>query len=162
MTQREPLHRRTDLRKSFVGFFVGGVHYAVGIGLVREIVNPLAVTPMAHAPPDVAGVADHRGDVVVVLDLRSRFRCPIERTRQSRWILVADGARSVALAVDGVTDVFAVALGDLKPAPDVGGNAEARAILGVVPHPRGLTFVLDVERLLAIAVDAEELPEPPR
>jgi len=65
--------QRHDPSKSLVGFFVGNVHYAVPIGRVREISNPLEMVPLPHAPHAVIGVADYRGEVVPVVDLRMRF-----------------------------------------------------------------------------------------
>src|ERR1700760_1011361 len=98
---------RTDSHKNLVGFVVGEVHYAIDISRVREIVNPLEITHLPHMPYEVAGVADHRGDVVPVIDLRARFGLPaIEPTRQTKWILVDIGDRTLGLMVDGVTEVF--------------------------------------------------------
>ncbi|HJL32604.1 MAG TPA: chemotaxis protein CheW, partial [Polyangiaceae bacterium LLY-WYZ-15_(1-7)] len=68
--------QRSDRSKNLVGFQVGDVRYAVDILRVREIINPLPLVELPHAPPSVLGVADHRGEVVPVLDLRRRFGLP--------------------------------------------------------------------------------------
>jgi purine-binding chemotaxis protein CheW len=68
--KRAPKHRhRHDPSKSLVGFVVGDVHYAVPIARVREIANALEIVPLPHAPREVVGVADYRGEVVPVIDL---------------------------------------------------------------------------------------------
>ena len=64
---------RHDPTKTMVGFVVGDVQYAVPIGQVREISNPLAVVELPRAPASVVGVAYYRGEVVPVVDLRGRF-----------------------------------------------------------------------------------------
>ena len=64
---------RHDPSKDLVGFLVGDVMYAVRIVVVREILNPLPVVALPRAPGTVRGVADYRGDVVPVIDLRDRF-----------------------------------------------------------------------------------------
>jgi purine-binding chemotaxis protein CheW len=142
---------RSDPRKNLVGLLLGGVHYAVDIARVREIVNPLDVTPLPHTPLEVAGVADHRGTVVPVIDLRVRFGLePQEGGRSTKWILLnAGGDRSVGIIVDAVTEVFGTGEG-IRPTPDVGGNRERRGILGVVNHNGKLTFVLDISRFVEI------------
>ena len=48
---------RTDRTKNLVGFVVGEVRYAVDILRVREIINPLPVVALPHAPPAIVGVA---------------------------------------------------------------------------------------------------------
>ena len=68
---------RPDPNKSLVGFVVGDVAYAVPIAQVQEIVAPLGLTELPHAPAAVAGVADHRGQVIPIVDLRARFKLPV-------------------------------------------------------------------------------------
>jgi purine-binding chemotaxis protein CheW len=137
--------QRPDLQKSLVGFVVGDVVYAVGISSVREIVNPVPLTELPHAPPAVAGVMDHRGEVVPVVDLRARFGLPPNvDARRSKWILVDVGGRTVGLAVDRVTDVFGTAGSDIKPAPTLGRGDDERGIVGVTKHDGALVFVLDI------------------
>lgn len=142
-----PLHRqRTDRQRGFVGFVVGDVSYAVPIGNVREIVNPSPLTELPHAPPSVAGVLDHRGEVVPIVDLRARFGLsPSAASRRTKWILIEVEGRSVGLTVDRVTGVFGVS-GELRPPPVLGPGDEARGVVGVAPLSGGLVFVLDVGR----------------
>jgi purine-binding chemotaxis protein CheW len=142
---------RSDPRKNLVGFLLGGVQYAVDIARVREIVNPLDVTALPHTPLEVAGVADHRGEVVPVIDLRVRFGLePSPGGRTTKWILLnAGGEHSVGIIVDAVTEVFG-AIEGIRPTPEVGGNRELRGIAGVVTHNGKLTFVLDISRFVEI------------
>jgi purine-binding chemotaxis protein CheW len=143
---------RPDPQKNLVGFIVGGVRYAIDIGRVREIVNPLEVTPMPHTPPEIAGVADHRGEVIPIIDLRVRFGLPpVEMTRSTKWILISVGEHTLGLVVDGVTEVFGTGGEDLRPTPNVGGRKEVRGIAGVTSHAGALTFVLDTLRFMEMA-----------
>jgi len=139
---------RPDPQKSLVGFVVGAVHYAVPIDHVREIVNPLPLTELPHAPPTIAGVADHRGEIVPVVELRVRFGLPtLSDPRRAKWILIDVTGRGVALSVDRVTEVFGTTGADLKPAPALGSGDDLRGIAGVVSREDGLTFILDVGEL---------------
>jgi purine-binding chemotaxis protein CheW len=169
---------RHDPSKNLVGFVVGHVEYAVPIARVREIANPLTIVALPHAPRSVVGVADYRGEVVTVVDLRVRFGLPsAQTTRKTKWIVVdvgpqaerlegsmvaASGARAqeagagpsgrlVALIVDAVTDVFGTGGAGLRPAPDLGGGDESRGIAGVTNHANTLVFVLDTSRLRHLA-----------
>ncbi len=138
---------RPDPQKSLVGFSVGDVSYAVPIGEVREIVNPLVLTELPHAPAAVVGVADHRGDVIPVVDLRLRFGLkPLPDRQRSKWILVEVDERLIGLIVDRVLDVFGTSGAEIRPPPALGGGEEVRGIIGVTTHNDVLTFVLDVSR----------------
>lgn len=144
--------RNRASQKDLVGFVVGEVHYAVDIGRVQLIVSPTEITPLPHTPKDVAGVADHRGEVVPLIDLRVRFGLAPEASgRNTRWILLnTTTGRTVGLIVDAVTEVFGRGDG-VRPTPDVGGNRDLRGITGVVNNGTRLTFVLDATRFFELA-----------
>jgi purine-binding chemotaxis protein CheW len=139
-------HRyRHDPSKTLVGFSVGEVQYAVPIGRVKEIANPISIVPLPHAPPAIVGVADYRGEVVPVVDLRIRFGLPPSGvTRRTKWIVVLVAGRLVALVVDSVTEVFGTAETGLRPPPHVAGD-DIRGIEGVTTHEGQLVFVLGTE-----------------
>jgi purine-binding chemotaxis protein CheW len=142
---------RPDPNKSLVGFIVGDVSYAVPITSVKEIVNPATLTTLPHLPSAVAGVADHRGDVIVVVDLRARFGLGVLQDQsRSRWVLVKVGGRSVGLIVDQVTEVFGTGGEQVRAAPALGTGDDMRGITGVISHGGSLTFVLDVSRFEAL------------
>lgn len=168
------MHRqRHDPSKDFVGFVVGDVEYAVRIHGVREIANPLPVVGLPHAPRDVVGVADFRGELVPVVDLRSRFQLvSTEITRRTKWIVVdLQGSalpsktsdprkgRLLALVVDMVTEVFGAGGVDVRPAPTLGSGEVERGILGVTSRAGNLVFVLDLGRLRELT-DVVVLPSP--
>ncbi len=168
---------RHDPSKSLVGFVVGEVEYAAAIAYVKEIANPLLVVPLPHAPRSVVGVADYRGEVVSVVDLRSRFGLPSAvATRKTKWIVVDVGdrptdreggarpaeaplpasGRLVALVVDAVTGVFGTTGTELRPPPELGSGDDARGIAGVTTNDGGLVFVLDVTQFRELAREAAQ------
>lgn len=136
---------RPDPQKSLVGFVVGDISYAVPIASVREIVNPVPLAELPHAPPAIAGVADHRGEIVPIIDLRVRFGLSaLGDPRKSKWILIEVEGRGVGLAVDRVTEVFGKGTSEIKPPPALGSGDDLRGIAGVTNHDGMLVFVLEV------------------
>ncbi len=143
---------RDNRSKNLVGFVVGPVRYAVDILRVREILNPLALVELPHAPDSVLGVADHRGQVIPIIDLRLRFGLPrTEPTRRTKWIVVTTRDRTVGFVVDAVTDVFGAGGSERRDAPELGVGDTARGIRAVFHRGEGLVFVLDIERVAAPA-----------
>jgi purine-binding chemotaxis protein CheW len=156
-----PARSRSDPQKTLVGFFVGDIHYAIDIGRVVQIVNPLALSELPHLPQSVAGVSDYRGAVVPVVDLRVRFGLPSQSaTSRTKWIVVNVNGPAAALVVDGVSDVFGTAGAELRPAPGLGDGDDKRGLLGVTTHRDRLTFVLDLGRLRPL-LDAVGAPVRP-
>ncbi|MEO0325034.1 MAG: chemotaxis protein CheW [Myxococcota bacterium] len=154
---------RYDRQKDLVGFVVGDVHYAVPIASVREIIQPLPLVTLPQAPAGVLGVADHRGEVVPVLDLRRRFGLPSQPPgRRAKWVVVTLRGQSVGLFVDAVTDVYGASDNDDRPLPQLGPEQLLRGVASVVRFRDGLVFVLDVAAVAAPAleVDLEALRAP--
>lgn len=136
-------------------FVVGETQYAFEVEHVREILHRGPVTMLAHMPDEVAGVADHRGEVIPIVDLRVMFGIqafvPRNERRPDKWILVKASIGTVGFVVDRVVDVVGTneALG---PPPLVGGGVE-RGIMGVASVDGDLLFVLDAERLATVVKD---------
>ena len=143
--------------KNLVEFRVANVLYAVEIGRVREIINPLPLVQLPHAPESILGVADHREEVVPILDLRARFGLPsVPETRRTKWVIVALDGRSVGLVVDSVTDVFGAGPSDRRALPEVArGTQMVRGISNVFAHDDSLVFVLDVDQVATPAGDLD-------
>ena len=146
-----PSKQRPDPQKSLVGFAVGDVYYAVPIGCVKEIINPINLTKLPYAPNAISGVVDHRGEVVPIVDLRARFGMPqFEERRRTKWILVDVANRTIGLIVDRVIGVFGTGGRELRPPPNLGGGEDVRGIAGVTSHEGAMVFVLDIERLESV------------
>jgi purine-binding chemotaxis protein CheW len=142
---------------TWVGLEVGGVSYALNILCVREIIRPLPMQNLPHAADTVIGVADHRGDVVPVVDLRVRFatgqRAEMPHTR---WVIVNRAGKLFGLVVDRVTEVFTLSEVDARPVPDLGRGSDRRGITAAYSHGGRLVFTLDIERITQ--TDDEFLP----
>jgi len=157
------LRYRSDQAKNLVSFLVGDVRYAVDIHRVREIVNPLPMVALPHAPDEVIGVTDHRGDVLPIVDLRVRFGTRVrEVTRRTKWIIVRVPGReqSFALVVDAVHAVFGASKEDQRPAPELGRGEDLRGIDHVYAHDGTLVFVVDPATVTSAAqqLDPKTLP----
>ncbi len=140
--------RRADSSaKSLVGFRVEGVHYALDIMRVQEIVNPLPLVPVPHAPNFVLGVADHRGNVIPVVDLRRRFGLASAGAGRGKWILASALERDVGLAVDEVTQVFGRPAEGERPPPELTRGPAGDFVHGVITVQGEIVFVLDLDRL---------------
>jgi purine-binding chemotaxis protein CheW len=144
---------------NLVRFRVGDTCYAFDVLSIEEVTNAGALTELPNMGHGVAGVTDHRGRVIPIVDLRPRFGLErAEANRQTRWILMRSGYGLVGFVVDRVLDVVA-ASGVLTSVPQVGGDEMRRGIRGVVNVDGVLVFVLDEDRLASVVADLE-LPEP--
>jgi purine-binding chemotaxis protein CheW len=140
------MSEKAHIERTWVGFEVGGVTYALPIQYVREIIRPLPMQVLPHASATVIGVIDHRGDVVPIVDLRLRFRATqTHGLAHTRWVIANWQGRLIGLVVDRVTEVFPLKEADARPVPDLGYGREALGITAAYAYGGRLVFTLDVE-----------------
>jgi purine-binding chemotaxis protein CheW len=124
-----------------LAFTVAGRGYAVELRCVGEVLPRAAISRLPWAPPALVGVANVRGDIVVVVDTARLLGIGELRVDGPVVILDPDGYRFGLLvdAVDGMTWIAAATL-----APAAGDDAVARdLVLGVTDS----AVVLDASAL---------------
>jgi purine-binding chemotaxis protein CheW len=151
--QRQKGREAAELTQ-LVAFGVGDGDYAVDIMRIKEIINPIAVTPMPKAPPFIEGVIELRGAILPIIDVRKRFdMTPTQPTRATKFLIVSVdvGERViVGLVVDRVSEPLRVPRAEVKPAPRL-SVAERAYFTGVVAHHGKMLMVLDVDAILSSA-----------
>jgi len=152
--ERAKARERVELTQ-LVAFGVADGDYAVDIMRIKEIINPVAVTPMPKAPPFIEGVIELRGAILPVVDVRKRFDLPpTAPTRATKYLIVSvdlgEQRAIVGLVVDRVSEPLRVPRTDIKPAPRL-SVSERAYFTGVVAHHGKMLMVLDVDALLSSA-----------
>lgn len=129
---------------------VGDQEFVLDLMRVEEILRPVPVTPLPRAPAFVEGVAQVRGALVPVVDLRTCLGLPRPATpgRRERLMICLLGRRRVAIRVDAALEVMRVSRAELRPAPSL-STADGRPfVLGAVGPPERLRLLLDLKLLL--------------
>ena len=152
------------LAKDLLRVEVGEVSYALEVGRIREIVNPLPIVELPRDQAFLLGVADYRDEVVPVVDLRCLFGLePSEGDRRTKWVILDAGERLVGVVVDGVLDVFSSGDNQRRHVPALDEKHLARGIIAAYRHGEKLVFMLDADRLAepALLIPSEALSLPP-
>ena len=148
---------RSVVSRSFVVCEVGDTFYVFPVEQVQEIIQPMPLTSLPHAPPGIVGAIEHRDTVVPVLDLAQRLGFGETVDRRRKWVLLRARERTLGIVVRRVHEVLEVPEDSLRPAPDV-GNAAARGASSVLNYNGGMAFVLDMESVAQLA----DMPLPPQ
>ncbi len=134
---------------------LGEAEYGIDIMAVREIKGWSATTAIPQSPGWIRGVINLRGVIVPILDLRARFgQAPTEPTPMHVVVIIQTGTRTAGLLVDAVSDIVAVAPGDIRPVPEIGAEGAERLLSGLVPLERGMVALVSLDELLAFPGDA--------
>ncbi len=143
-------------------FQLGDETYGVAANLVTEVVPALPLRPVPGAPRGIAGLLDHRGQVIPMVDL-----CTITLGRPSRGLLstrcvlvnyaMPDGSfRPLGFVAEHVTETLKVDPAALQPSPLA---APATPHLGPVVRACGMLIqCVDPQKLLSPEVRAALYP----
>ena len=135
--------------QEFLVFSLGDEEYAIDILKVQEIRGYENVTRIANAPDVIKGVANLRGVIVPIVDLRIKFR--LERADyddQTVVIVVNIADRVVGIVVDRVSDVMTLTAEQRKPAPEFGLSLPLDYISGLGNLDERMLVLVDIEKML--------------
>jgi purine-binding chemotaxis protein CheW len=108
---------RLDLRR-LMAFELGDELYGVSAAGVAEIREPLPLMPVPNVPSHILGLANLRGTVMPVIDLRRRFGFEAKAdTPDHRLIILKGPGYAAALRVDSVYGLARLPQTDFQPAP---------------------------------------------
>jgi purine-binding chemotaxis protein CheW len=145
-----PVQTDADIIQQWVSFMLGDETYAIDVMQVQEVIKPVEITPVAGSRHYVLGVINLRGNIVTVIDARSRFNLmPIETTRDTRIILVEAKDQVVGVLVDRVEEVMQVSQMQIESAPSVTSTEVSGNIQGVTTRNNALVEFVDLDKLLA-------------
>lgn len=159
---RVPAKEETGDQVDLVLLRLGRETYGFDAHYVLDIRPALAITPVPRVPEWIAGVANHRGRILSVTDLKRYLRLPgPEAGRTPRdeamgyLVVVAVGEMELALLVDDVLAVETVLARHLEAATDaVSGIRPEYARWIIHRHTAGaasLAVILDLPALLGDA-----------
>ena len=152
---------RTAATGRFVLLSVASAHYAVPEAFVTELERVPRVTIVPRVPEWLCGVANLRGDIVSVIDLRAYLGLAPHAPATARMLVVRllDEPFTTGLIVDAVDRIVTLQAEDVKaPASPLDG-ALAPFVSGVCTIGDRLVAVLDVDRLLR-SPDIRQFDEP--
>jgi purine-binding chemotaxis protein CheW len=131
-----------------VTFEVGGTSLALDIDCIQEINRSIQVTRVPHAPPEVLGVTNLRGEVITILDLHIVLGLgPSKKTASSRNLIVKHDDELFGLGVDKVSDIMKIS-SELSPPPANLQGFSRKLLRGVHQAEDRLIMILDLNELL--------------
>lgn len=141
---------------TFVTFRAGNQMFALALRVVQQVVRLPAITPVAGAPPAIAGLLDFHGRLIPVLIGHYLLEQPVNINLNSMVMILGVDVDQpqLGLLVDEVFGVYQAQPADLTPLA-LGSNVLAASLRthdGIIP-------VLDPE---ALAMYAQAVAAPAR
>ncbi len=135
--------------RQFVIFQLADESCCFPMEAVREIIRVPRLVPVPLAPPSLLGLANLRGTVLPVVDLRPLVGLPPREPDDGARILVVDHhGLPAGLLVDRVSHVETVDAARIEPADGIEASLPGSSLEGVIHGDDTLVLMLDPERLL--------------
>ena len=123
--------------------------YAIDVMSVQEVLRYTEITPVPGAPAFVLGIINLRGNVVTIIDTRSRFGLgPFDINDNSRIIIVETHGQVLGLLVDSVAEVVYVSDTEVEKTPNVGNEESSKYIQGVCNKNKELLILVELQNFV--------------
>ncbi len=134
----------------WVTFKLGSETYGINVMQVQEVLRYSEIAPVPGAPTYVLGIINLRGNVVTVIDTRSRFGLEAaEVTDSTRVVIIEAEKQVIGILVDSVAEVVYLRASEIDEAPNVGNDESAKFIHGVSNREGELLILVDLDNLLS-------------
>ncbi|AEE22266.1 chemotaxis protein CheW [Paraglaciecola chathamensis] len=141
---------RNDEVLQWVTYKLGEETYGINVMQVQEVLRHTEIAPVPGAPEYVLGIINLRGNVVTVIDTRSRFGLePTDLTDNTRIVIIESDEQVVGILVDSVAEVVYLRSSEIDSAPNVGTEESAKFIQGVSNRDGELLILVDLNKLLS-------------
>jgi purine-binding chemotaxis protein CheW len=135
---------------------LGGSRYALPMEAVAEVGRPPGLTRVPGLPAWLAGVANWRGRVLAVLDLRPLLEAPAgELDRRGRLVVLHRGGVPVGLLTEGVEGTRELEPEQLEASLAHLPGTASELLLGQVTDEDGPLGVVDLDAVYRLS---ESLP----
>lgn len=137
----------------FVTFSVAGEMFAVPMAPVQEIIRVPEVAKLPLAPSSLEGLANLRGRVLPIVNLRRLFGCEQRTNDDATRALVIQLGQPLGFVVDRVASVLSVDSSEVEAADAIQSIVSAEYLTGVIKRTNAagqseLLMVLDFAKLV--------------
>jgi purine-binding chemotaxis protein CheW len=130
-----------------VEFLLGSEHYGIELRYIREIHVLSEFTPLPGTPAFVLGLANVRGQILSVIDIKKLFDLPEKGlTDLNKVIVVRTNHMELGILADAVIGVRSVGLNELQTSLPTLTGIRAEYLRGLTKDP---LMLLDIDRILS-------------
>lgn len=130
-------------------FEIGSIFCALPVEHIQEIKNHLTITPVYNAPQYVSGIANLRGQVITILNLRRIFALESMNYDSNRRIMVVNSqGEPVGLLIDKMMDIVYAKKKEIQPTPSNIDRKVSSYFLGIYMMDEKLLALLDLDKIL--------------
>jgi two-component system chemotaxis response regulator CheV len=131
-----------------VEFTIGKSKFGINVIKVREIINPLPITPVPRSHKNVEGIIELRGEVLPVINVAEATGFPpSDEPQYDKYIVTEFNKTKMVFHVHTVTQIHRISWAQIEKPNEMYQGLETQ-ITGVVKHNGEMILLLDFEKMV--------------
>jgi purine-binding chemotaxis protein CheW len=123
--------------------------FGVDIYSIRTLVKPQDIFPVPHMPDYLVGLTNLRGEIVPVIDLRTRLGLHVsEYTESTRFVVAEKRDEPICLIVDDVFGIENFSPEHLEEPSGVISSVDTTYLHAIAKSKENLVLLLDLDQVL--------------
>ena len=129
--------------------------FGINVQNVIEAIEPTDITQVPNTAPYIKGIANFRGNILTVIDLRTKFNMPkIELTSENVIVVLniknKDKEITLGAIADSVKDVVEVDFTKIADIPEIGTKYNTEFIEGIIEFDNNFIVLLNIEKIFSV------------
>jgi purine-binding chemotaxis protein CheW len=142
--------------KQYVVFQIADQEFGVDIHKVSIIEKFMNITRVPTTPDYIKGVVNLRGEIIPVMDLRTKFELPSkEPDDDTRIIMLKFNEITLGVIVDSVAEVVDFAEEEMESVTSITNDRTLDYVVGIGRIDQRLITVLNIEKLITELTERE-------
>lgn len=147
LAQRPAAEDHSGASLECLEFILSGENYAIELSFIAETLPLVEFTPLFCTPPFVLGIANMRGRIISIIDLRRFFELPtIGLSDLNRVIVVGYGDMEFGVLADSIVGMRSLKPQEILPSPDAFTGLREEYLAGVTANRCAL---LDMRKIMS-------------
>jgi len=137
-------------KNRYLTFYLEDELYGMDIMSVQEIIAMMKTTKVPKTPKCVKGVMNLRGNIIPVVELRTKFEMPEKAAEMYTAIIIVKIDRiSIGFIVDRVEEVVNISDEQLSEPPKFGVSINASYLHKMAQNDKDVIMILDMNAIFA-------------
>ncbi len=146
--QTTPEHPGSSTSLQMCLIVIGGEHFAIDLRSARGVFEVASITPVPGIPTSLVGVANLRGSVVPIADLRPSMGMPASGI--AKYVLVVHhDIHRIGLLIDDVPSILSVPSENILPTSSSGVSPGFPFLSGLLSVDNCISGILEMSRIMA-------------
>jgi len=139
-----------SVTNEFVTFSIAGEVFAINMSPVQEIIRVPEIVKVPKSPPSLMGLANLRGKVLPIINLRKVFELPEKNIDEASRAIVVDLGQPLGFLVDNVSSVINAEETKIETCSEIKSIVKSDFLKGVIKDIAKfkMVMILDIEKVI--------------